>query len=139
MMKPNFWIGTTKQFLYKKGREIMKKITTINPNLVMNEKDMAAYLGISRYFLTELRKKHGLKCMIFEGQHCIYYYLPVVDEFFRSRSKGLDTGIPTLSEDTPITDTPGNADKPAENNKAEIGTATPFTTRILPYKPMRIV
>ena len=79
------------------------------------------------------------KCMIFEGQHCIYYYLPVVDEFFRSRSKGLDTGIPTLSEDTPITDTPGNADKPAENNKAEIGTATPFTTRILPYKPMRIV
>ena len=41
--------------------------------LLMNEKDMAAYLGISRYFLTELRKKHGLKCLIFEGQHCIYY------------------------------------------------------------------
>ena len=117
----------------------MKNNGTENPNLVMNEKDMAAYLGISRYFLTELRKKHGLKCMIFEGQHCIYYYLPVVDEFFRAKSKGLDMGTQPLSEGTPAIDAPGNADKPAENNKVETGTATPFSTKIVPYKPMKAV
>lgn len=110
-----------------------------SPNLVMNEKDMAAYLGISRYFLTELRKKHGLKCIIFEGQHCIYYYLPVVDEFFRARSKGLDTGTPPLSEDNPATDTPGKADKPIQSDKVETSTDRPFTTKIVPYKPMKAV
>ena len=68
--------------------------------LLMNEKDMAAYLGISRYFLAELRKKHGLKCLIFEGQHCIYYYLPVVDEYFRSRSKGLQSDTQPPEEET---------------------------------------
>ena len=117
----------------------MKIKSTENRNLVMNEKDLAAYLGISRYFLTELRKKHGLKCMVFEGQHCIYYYLPVVDEFFRARSKGLDTGTQPLSEETPVTDTPENADKPPQNDKVETGTTTPFATKIVPYKPMRAV
>ncbi len=117
----------------------MKNNDAENRNLVMNEKDLAAYLGISRYFLTELRKKHGLKCMVFEGQHCIYYYLPVVDEFFRARSKGLDTGTLTLSEEAPVTDTPVNSDEPAQNDNVETGTTTPFTTRIMPYKPMRAV
>ena len=106
--------------------------------LLMNEKDMAAYLGISRYFLTELRKKHGLKCLIFEGQHCIYYYLPVVDEYFRNRSRSLQPGTQapeTDSEETPgdAVITPVQADKQAGYNTS----TTP--TKKFPYKPMKAV
>ncbi len=105
---------------------------------LMNEKDMAAYLGISRYFLTELRKKHGLKCLIFEGQHCIYYYLPVVDEYFRNRSRSLQPGTQapeTDSEETPgdAVITPVQADKQAGYNTS----TTP--TKKFPYKPMKAV
>ena len=89
-------IGQTKIFGYNNETAIPKE-------LLMNEKNMAAYLGISRYFLTELRKKHGLKYLMFEGHHCIYYYLPLVDEYFRSRATVMKTGtvIPadTLSSD----------------------------------------
>lgn len=106
--------------------------------LLMNEKDMAAYLGISRYFLTELRKKHGLKCLIFEGQHCIYYYLPVVDEFFRNRSKSLlneaqvmDAG--TVDSPVKAVDLPLQTDKQAGYNNS----VTP--TKKFPYKPMKAV
>ena len=106
--------------------------------LLMNEKDMAAYLGISRYFLTELRKKHGLKCLIFEGQHCIYYYLPVVDEYFRNRSKSLQAETQAPDGDTGETSgnapiSPVQADRQAEYNNS----AAP--TKRLPYKPMKAV
>ena len=106
--------------------------------LLMNEKDMAAYLGISRYFLTELRKKHGLKCLIFEGQHCIYYYLPVVDEYFRNRSKSLQAETQAHEGDTGETSgnapiSPVQADRQAEYNNS----AAP--TKRLPYKPMKAV
>ena len=113
-----------------------------NPNapkeLLMNEKDMAAYLGISRYFLTELRKKHGLKCLMFEGQHCIYYYLPVVDEYFRARSKGLqpETQLP----DEESGDDPGNpVNSPAETDRQVKYSNSSSPTKKFPYKPMKAV
>ena len=106
--------------------------------MLMNEKDMAAYLGISRYFLTELRKKHGLKCLIFEGQHCIYYYLPVVDEYFRARSKGLqpDAQIP---DEEPVVN-PGKAVNPPVQTDRQLGynNSAPPTKKV-PYKPMKAV
>lgn len=55
--------------------------------LVFNEKQLAKYLGTSRYFVTLLRKKYGLKYVELRGMHNIYYYLPMVDEFFRNKSK----------------------------------------------------
>ena len=105
--------------------------------LLMNEKDMAAYLGISRYFLTELRKKHGLKCLIFEGQHCIYYYLPVVDEYFRARSKSLhgEEEVPDGKQESitsNVVNQPVQAETPVRYN------STP-PARKFPYKPMKAV
>lgn len=106
--------------------------------LLMNEKDMAAYLGISRYFLTELRKKHGLKCLIFEGQHCIYYYLPVVDEYFRNRSRSLQPDI-QLPE-TDAKETPGKALISPVQADRQVGYNTSTTpTKKFPYKPMKAV
>lgn len=105
-----------------------------NPNLLMNEKDMAAYLGISRYFLTELRKKHGLKCLKFEGHHCIYYYLPVVDEFFRKRAKALEAEANNQTE--------GNLDVtelPVQTGKSDSGNISTCPTDEFHYKPMRAV
>ena len=55
--------------------------------VVLNEKQLAKYLGTSRYFVTLLRKKYGLKYVVLHGMHSIYYYLPMVDEFFRNKSK----------------------------------------------------
>ncbi len=55
--------------------------------VVLNEKQLAKYLGTSRYFVTLLRKKYGLKYVVLHGMHNIYYYLPMVDEFFRNKSK----------------------------------------------------
>ena len=55
--------------------------------VVLNEKQLAKYLGTSRYFVTLLRKKYGLKYVALHGMHNIYYYLPMVDEFFRNKSK----------------------------------------------------
>ena len=55
--------------------------------VVLNEKQLAKYLGTSRYFVTLLRKKYGLKYVVLRGMHNIYYYLPMVDEFFRNMSK----------------------------------------------------
>lgn len=55
--------------------------------VILNEKQLAKYLGTSRYFVTLLRKKYGLKYVVLHGMHTIYYYLPMVDEFFRNRSK----------------------------------------------------
>ena len=111
-----------------------------NPHLVMNEKDMAAYLGISRYFLTELRKKHGLKCLIFEGLHCIYYYLPVVDEFFRTRSKGLEVGTNVLPETIPGVDPSDATETPIRADVAGTGNTTIcLPANKLPYKPMEAV
>ena len=102
--------------------------------LLLNEKDMAAYLGISRYFLTELRKKHGLKCLIFEGQHCIYYYLPVVDEFFRTRSRSLQPDTETPDE------VPGNTtNQSVEAEKPGRHTNSPTPTKRFPYEPMKAV
>ena len=94
-------------------------------NLVMNEKEMAAYLGISRYFLTELRKKHGLRCLMFEGHHCIYYYLPVVDEFFRTRSKGVEVGTNDLPESKPSAEAPNVTETPIRADKAVTGNTMP--------------
>ena len=108
-------------------------------NLVMNEKDMAAYLGISRYFLTELRKKHGLRCLMFEAHHCIYYYLPVVDEFFRTRSKGLEVGTNDLPENKPGVEVSDATDTPIEANKAVTGNTVCLPANKLPYKPMKAV
>ncbi len=106
--------------------------------LLMNEKDMAAYLGISRYFLTELRKKHGLKCLIFEGQHCIYYYLPVVDEYFRARSRSLhgEEEVPDGNQESitgNIVNQPVQADTPVRYSNS-----TP-PARKFPYEPMKAV
>ena len=99
---------------------------------------LAAYLGISRYFLTELRKKHGLKCLIFEGQHCIYYYLPVVDEYFRNRSRSLQAEMQVPEGDT--VETPGNAvisPVQADRQAGYNNSASP--TKKFPYKPMKAV
>ena len=106
--------------------------------LLMNEKDMAAYLGISRYFLTELRKKHGLKCLIFEGQHCIYYYLPVVDEYFRARSKSLhgEEEVPDGKQESitsNVVNQPVQAETPVRYSNS------PPPARKFPYKPMKAV
>ena len=106
--------------------------------LLMNEKDMAAYLGISRYFLTELRKKHGLKCLIFEGQHCIYYYLPVVDEYFRSRSRVMPADTVVLASGTADDETggvPASCQQQAETEKATF----PVQQQRKLYKPMQAV
>ena len=117
----------------------MKENYGANPNLVMNEKDMAAYLGISRYFLTELRKKHGLKCLIFEGQHCIYYYLPVVDEFFRSRSKGLGAEITGQSEDTAPVEAADITEPSRKAFKSQTGDSVRLPAETMPYKPMQAI
>ena len=106
--------------------------------LLMNEKDMAAYLGISRYFLTELRKKHGLKCLIFEGQHCIYYYLPVVDEYFRNQSRSLQPDI--QPPETGTEETPGKAViTPVQADRQAGYTTSTTPTKKIPYKPMKAV
>ena len=110
-----------------------------NPHLVMNEKDMAAYLGISRYFLTELRKKHGLRCLMFEGLHCIYYYLPVVDEFFRTRSKGLEVGTNVLPETILGVDPSDATEAPIRADVAGTGNTICLPANKLPYKPMEAV
>ena len=60
--------------------------------VVLNEKQLAKYLGTSRYFVTLLRKRYGLKYVVLQGMHNIYYYLPMVDEFFRNKSKSDDNG-----------------------------------------------
>ena len=117
----------------------MKVNDIANPNLVMNEKDMAAYLGISRYFLTELRKKHGLKCLIFEGQHCIYYYLPVVDEFFRARSKGLSAEISCQPEGTAAVEASGITEPSRKADKQYTGDSVRPPDETMPYKPMQAV
>ncbi len=113
--------------------------TNDSANLVMNEKDMAAYLGISRYFLTELRKKHGLKCLMFEGHHCIYYYLPVVDEFFRTRSKGLGVGTNVLPESKPSAEPLEATETPIRADEAGTGNTICLPANKLPYKPMKAV
>ena len=41
--------------------------------VVLNEKQLAKYLGTSRYFVTLLRKKYGLKYVVLRGMHNIYY------------------------------------------------------------------
>ena len=117
----------------------MKDNYGANPNLVMNEKDMAAYLGISRYFLTELRKKHGLKCLIFEGQHCIYYYLPVVDEFFRARSKGLGAETAGQPEGSTAVETSGITEPSRKACKQQTGDSVRLPDDSMPYKPMQAV
>ena len=106
--------------------------------LLMNEKDMAAYLGISRYFLTELRKKHGLKCLIFEGQHCIYYYLPVVDEYFRSKSRVMPADTAAQASGTADDDTGGFPASCQQQAETEKDTFTVQQQRKL-YKPMQAV
>ena len=106
--------------------------------LLMNEKDMAAYLGISRYFLTELRKKHGLKCLIFEGQHCIYYYLPMVDEYFRSKSRVMPADTAAQASGTADDDTGGVPASCQQQAETEKDTFTVQQQRKL-YKPMQAV
>ena len=126
-------IQTVANHLAESNNELMAP-----KELLMNEKDMAAYLGISRYFLTELRKKHGLKCLIFEGQHCIYYYLPVVDEYFRNRSRSLQAEMQVPEGDT--VETPGNAvisPVQADRQAGYNNSASP--TKKFPYKPMKAV
>ena len=125
-----------------RNTETIFQADSSEPNIpkerLMNEKDMAAYLGISRYFLTELRKKHGLKCLIFEGQHCIYYYLPVVDEYFRSRSRSLQSDIQVPESDSE--ETPGKAVISPVQADGQAGYNTSTTpTKKFPYKPMKAV
>ncbi len=68
--------------------------------VVLNEKQLAKYLGTSRYFVTLLRKKYGLKYVVLRGSHNIYYYLPMVDEFFRNMSKS-DNADDSADESVP--------------------------------------
>ncbi len=73
--------------------------------LIMNEKRLAEYLGTSTYFITLLRKNYGLKYLMLEGMHCIYYYLPMVDEFFRKHSKtfaGTEDGAENGNEEAEV-------------------------------------
>ncbi len=105
--------------------------------LLLNEKDMAAHLGISRYFLTELRKKHGLKCLMFEGQHCIYYYLPVVDEYFRSRSRAMSSDMDIQASGTADDDAGVSAS--GESQSGTENDAAPLQQHRKRYKPMQAV
>ncbi len=123
---------TTQTYMFGKSNE-----TVAPKELLMNEKNMAAYLGISRYFLTELRKKHGLKYLIFEGHHCIYYYLPLVDEYFRSRATVMptDTVIPADMLSSDCSRNLETGQQQTDDNRDT--TSGPFTPKR--YKPMQAV
>ena len=104
--------------------------------LIMNEKRLAEYLGTSTYFITLLRKNYGLKYLMLEGLHSIYYYLPMVDEFFRKHSKtfsGSDAGAEDDHEESEVPEV--KLPEPLDVSMI----SEPKSQRVKHYRPMKAI
>ncbi len=99
--------------------------------LMLNEKDLASVLGVTEYRVRQMRLKQGLPCVADKDQHQIYYYWPVVDEYFRAKSKPYNTESEeaTVEENTSTTDMKLSLPDQQE----------PAHSKLCQYKPMEPV
>lgn len=96
-------------FSLKKMENINTSTSKVNwqsKRLMLNEKELASVLGVTEYRVRQMRLKQDLPCITDKEQHQIYYYLPVVDEYFRARSKPYrsESEEPTVTENAMATD-----------------------------------
>ena len=91
------------------------------PSLLMNEKELAIFLGQTEYAVKQLRVKCGLQ-----------YYWPAVDEYLRqlSRPFNADDGEPMKKTEP---------DKVTDMNSIPTGEPEPATSKHVLYKPMEPV
>lgn len=82
------------------------KVNWQSKRLMLNEKELASVLGVSEYRVRQMRLNQNLPCITYKDQHQIYYYMPVVDEYFRARSKPYSTEAEeaTVTENVSTTD-----------------------------------
>ncbi len=102
------------------------------PSLLMNEKELANFLGQTEYTVKQLRLKCGLPTLPKNGRHEVQYYWPVVDEFLRQLSK------PFNAEDVQPMERP-EPDKVTDMNSIPTGEPEPGISKQLLFKPMEPV
>ena len=98
---------------------------------MLNEKALAEILGLTEYRVRQMRLKQGLPCITDKDQHQIYYYWPVVDEYFRAKSKpyGSDETISEVLDKDAEPDVDFSSTEPPE----------PVLSKQPVYKPMERV
>ena len=102
------------------------------PSLLMNEKELAIFLGQTEYAVKQLRLKCGLPTLPKNGRHEVQYYWPAVDEYLRqlSRPFNADDGEP-MKKTEPV--------KVTDMNSIPTGEPEPATSKHVLYKPMEPV
>ena len=101
------------------------------PKMLMNEKELADYLGQTEYSVKQLRLKCGLPALPKNGRHEIQYYWPAVDDYLRQLSKPFNADGEPLKKSQYETVT--------DSNNAPSGAPEPVTSKQILYKPMEPV